>query len=149
MADDPVTDDTPALDAAIASTASPVPGPATGGSGGTGGSGSGGPGGGTSGGAGAPAGTGTGGGAAVVNFSIDATRKELAYLLLYVMIGVIVVIVIVSILYSLSCWNNAAQCTAATNALGVLTSSISPIFTAMVGLVGSVVGFYFGSKQSG
>lgn len=84
----------------------------------------------------------------VVPASIDLTRQRIAYLLLWIMIGIMVVIILVSLAYSIGCWRDVTQCTAASNALGVLTSSISPIFTAMVGLVGSVVGFYFGSKNS-
>lgn len=94
------------------------------------------------------------GGAGTVNpevttFELDRTRKQLAYRLLWIMIGIIGVIMLMSTIYSVRCWIDGGSCAAATTALGILTGSLSPIFTAMVGLVGSVVGFYFGSKSTG
>jgi len=87
-------------------------------------------------------------GETAVDVTLDRTRRDIAYLLLWIMIGVMLVIILASVVYSVRCAMDSTTCAAATNALGVLTSSISPIFTAMVGLVGSVVGFYFGSKQA-
>jgi hypothetical protein len=92
--------------------------------------------------------TGTPSGVVKYNLDLDETRKQLAYMLLWIMIGVIAVLMLVSLVYSVRCWLNAGTCPAANDALGILASHVSPVFTAMVGLVGSVVGFYFGSKQN-
>lgn len=80
-------------------------------------------------------------------FQFSKTQQQLAFRLLWVMIGVIFVIVASSAVYSATCFADGRQCASATSALSIITNSLSPIFTAMVGLVGSVIGFYFGSKQ--
>lgn len=86
--------------------------------------------------------------ASVSDFELDRTRKQLAYRLLWILIGIIAIIMLMSVIYSVRCWTTNETCSDATQALGILTGAASPIFTAMVGLVGSVVGFYFGSKSS-
>ena len=96
-------------------------------------------------------GTGTGDGgspAAVEDYSIDSTRKRIAFFLLYIMAGIVALVAFVSLFYSGSCWLNGSKCTQAEGALTLLNTGIAPMFTAMVGLVGSVVGFYFGSKST-
>lgn len=80
------------------------------------------------------------------------TQRRIAFMLLWIMIGVIAIITIVSLGYSLRCSLSATTgdaCEMGGAGLDLLTKSLSPIFTAMIGLVGSVVGFYFGSKQGG
>lgn len=97
----------------------------------------------------AASGTGPGGAAGVVeNPELGNTRKTIAYFLLWILVGIIIVVVLVSLVFSFKCWLNATTCSAASTALGILTNTVSPLFTAMVGLVGSVVGFYFGSRQN-
>ena len=91
---------------------------------------------------------GTGGATGVESVDLGNTRKTIAYFLLWILVGIIIVVVMVSLVFSVNCWLNADKCTPASTALSLLTSSISPLFTAMVGLVGSVVGFYFGSRQT-
>lgn len=101
-------------------------------------------------------GTGTGTGASAAtgtavglqDYSEDETRERIAYFLLWIMIGVIIAVVLVALMFSVDCWLHPGRCEPAKDALAMLTTSISPVFTAMVGLVGSVVGFYFGSKKS-
>ncbi|MEA3061948.1 MAG: hypothetical protein QOJ94_1729 [Sphingomonadales bacterium] len=122
MADD---GNVPSLDDAAPVLASP-PDPASGGSDGGGG--------------GSPA--------AVQDYSLDTTRKRIAFFLLYIMAGIVVLVAVVSLFYSLGCWVNGTKCTRAEGALTLLSSGITPMFTAMIGLVGSVVGFYFGSKST-
>ena len=107
---------------------------------------------GTGGGGGNGGGTGTGDGgspAAVQDYSLDSTRKRIAFFLLFIMAGIVALVALVSLLYSLDCWlsRTPGKCTQAEGALTLLNSGIAPMFTAMVGLVGSVVGFYFGSKS--
>jgi len=80
-------------------------------------------------------------------YDADRTREKIAYFLLYIMLGIIVVLLFVALIYSARCWVNAGMCTRSEAALTILTTAITPIFTAMIGLIGSVVGFYFGSKQ--
>lgn len=77
------------------------------------------------------------------------TQRQIAFMLLYIMIGVIAIITIMSLGYSVGCSRDVKACPINGNALKLLNDSMSPIFTAMIGLVGSVVGFYFGSKQGG
>lgn len=75
------------------------------------------------------------------------TQRRIAFMLLWIMIGVIAIITVMSLGYSLRCAFDGAACDTGSSALKLLNDSMSPIFTAMIGLVGSVVGFYFGSKQ--
>jgi hypothetical protein len=95
-------------------------------------------------------GTGTGGSpTAVEDYSIDSTRKRIAFFLLFIMAAIVALVALVSLIYSVGCWRGGtAQCTQAEGALTLLNTGIAPMFTAMVGLVGSVVGFYFGSKAT-
>jgi hypothetical protein len=86
--------------------------------------------------------------AAIEDFSLDSTRKRIAFFLLYILAGVIALVAIVSLIYSADCWLNRTKCTQNEGALTLLNSGIAPMFTAMIGLVGSVVGFYFGSKST-
>lgn len=95
-----------------------------------------------------PGGANNAGTASIIVPYIDKTREKIAYLLLAILIGVIAIITLVALIYSASCWFSAAQCAAAQKALPILTDAIQPVFTAMIGIVGSVVGFYFGSKES-
>jgi hypothetical protein len=100
---------------------------------------------------GAGGGTGTGDGGsptAVQDYSLDSTRKRIAFFLLYIMAGIVALVAFVSLFYSGGCWLNHTKCSQAEGALTLLNTGIAPMFTAMVGLVGSVVGFYFGSKST-
>jgi hypothetical protein len=107
-----------------------------------------GPGDGTGGPSGNRGGTGSGGSpAAVEDYSLDSTRKRIAFFLLYIMAAIVALVALVSLIYSGDCWLHGTKCTQAEGALTLLNSGIAPMFTAMVGLVGSVVGFYFGSKS--
>lgn len=76
------------------------------------------------------------------------TQKRIAFALLLIMIGVIAIITVVALGYSVRCSIDGGSCDRSSKALDLLNGSMSPIFTAMIGLVGSVVGFYFGSRQS-
>ncbi|HET9640619.1 MAG TPA: hypothetical protein VFP12_15575 [Allosphingosinicella sp.] len=96
-----------------------------------------------------PGGTGSGGGPVGVEpVELGNTRKTIAFFLLWILVGIIVVVVLVSLVFTIMCWLDGTKCAAATTSLNLLTTSVSPVFTAMVGLVGSVVGFYFGSRQT-
>lgn len=85
---------------------------------------------------------------------IDETRKKIAFFLLGILALVIILQVIFGSIYSVGCWNYGAHklpsadpCVIADTSMKLMSSSLTPLFTAMVGLVGSVVGFYFGSKS--
>jgi hypothetical protein len=83
------------------------------------------------------------------SFTLDGTRRHIAFLLLGMLAAVILILVLSSGILAVSCWFNAktdGTCPQAQASLGVLTSVFGTVFTAMVGLVGSVVGFYFGSQ---
>lgn len=84
----------------------------------------------------------------VVPYDENKTRENIAYLLLALLIGVIAVVVLVSLFYSFDCRFGGDKCQTDSAALQLLTSQVAPIFTAVIGIVGSVVGFYFGSKKS-
>ena len=101
-----------------------------------------------SGGAGGPGGGTLGTAIGVQAYPMERTRARIAYFLLWIMVGVILAVVLVSLMFSVDCWLRANRCAPAKDALAMLTGGISPVFTALVGLVGSVVGFYFGSREA-
>lgn len=83
-------------------------------------------------------------------FNLDGTRRDIAFILLGMLAAIILIIVLSSSIMAVSCWFGAkpdGTCPQAQASLGVLTSVFGTVFTAMVGLVGSVVGFYFGSQK--
>lgn len=80
---------------------------------------------------------------------LEATRTYIAYALLAILGAVVLIEVLASAAFANACWMWGSTCKQAQGALAMITSNIQTIFTAMVGLVGSVVGFYFGSKSSG
>lgn len=78
---------------------------------------------------------------------LEQTRANIAYGLLAILLLVVLFQVISSAALSSGCWVWGSYCPQAEKALSMITSTTQSIFTAMVGLVGSVVGFYFGSKS--
>ena len=80
-------------------------------------------------------------------FMLEATRANIAYGLLAILLLVVLAQVISSAALSGGCWVWGSYCPQAKEALTMISGATSSIFTAMVGLVGSVVGFYFGSKS--
>jgi|UPI0006476D72 hypothetical protein len=89
------------------------------------------------------------------DFSLDRTRQYIAFALLGILGLIILVELISSAVLATGCWNTAKPdgtgmmaCPQAQASLGVLTSVLGTVFTAMIGLVGSVVGFYFGSQKA-
>jgi hypothetical protein len=89
------------------------------------------------------------------DYSLDKTRQYIAFALLGILGLIILVELISSTVLATGCWNTAKPdgtgvmaCPQAQASLGVLTSVLGTVFTAMIGLVGSVVGFYFGSQKS-
>jgi hypothetical protein len=81
--------------------------------------------------------------------ALDSDRRVIAFILLAILAGVILVEVLGSGVLAVSCWFSETNgaCPRGQAALGLLTTALGAIFTAMVGLVGSVVGFYFGSQK--
>ena len=80
---------------------------------------------------------------------LDAPRERIAYILLGTLAAIIVLQAIASSVFAGDCWRYGGSCNVAGSSLGLITSTMTTIFTAMVGLVGSVVGFYFGSQKQG
>ncbi len=80
--------------------------------------------------------------------SLEDTRERIAWMVLATLAGVILLDALVSALLAQGCWTYG-RCDRASAALGLLTTTLGTIFTAMIGLVGSVVGFYFGSRKAG
>ncbi len=83
--------------------------------------------------------------------SIDATRERIAYILLGTLGAIVALQAIAGIVFAADCWGSGGKesCDLAKSSLGLVTNTLSTIFTAMIGLVGSVVGFYFGSQKQG
>jgi hypothetical protein len=89
------------------------------------------------------------------DYSLDKTRQNIAFFLLGILGFIILIELISSGILATGCWSSAitdaktgaVSCPQAQASLGVLTSVLGTVFTAMVGLVGSVVGFYFGSQK--
>jgi uncharacterized membrane protein YeaQ/YmgE (transglycosylase-associated protein family) len=79
---------------------------------------------------------------------LGKTRRGIAYLLLAMLGAIIAVELIYAMIYSASCFVDAKSCAAGTAAYQLILDGIDPVFTAMIGLVGSVVGFYFGSQRN-
>jgi len=77
------------------------------------------------------------------------TQKSIAIFLLCIFAGVIAAPVLATIVFSGWCWLHAETCPAASQALDLLSRNASQYVTAIIGIVGSVVGFYFGSNSSG
>jgi uncharacterized membrane protein YeaQ/YmgE (transglycosylase-associated protein family) len=87
---------------------------------------------------------------AVTPYTLDGTRQRIAFILLGILGAIVLVEVIASAVFASNCWffeTTKGSCPQAQASLSVLTSAMGTIFTAMVGLVGSVVGFYFGSQK--
>lgn len=80
--------------------------------------------------------------------SVNDTREAIAYLLLGTLIGVVVFEAVFSVVIGGSCWRSGACTDRDSQAIGLVTTTLQPMFTAMVGLVGSVVGYYFGSQKN-
>ncbi len=51
-----------------------------------------------------------------------------------------------SAFFAIDCWA-FGQCANAKDAYAIISAAMGTVFTAMIGLVGSVVGFYFGSQK--
>lgn len=78
---------------------------------------------------------------------LEQTRANIAYALLAILFLVVAFEVLSGAALSGACWTWGSYCRQANASLSMIASSTQPIFTAMIGLVGSVVGFYFGSKS--
>ncbi|MDQ2859853.1 MAG: hypothetical protein M3T55_03810 [Pseudomonadota bacterium] len=78
---------------------------------------------------------------------LEQTRANIAYALLAILFLVVAFEVLSGAALSGACWTWGSYCKQANASLSMIASSTQPIFTAMIGLVGSVVGFYFGSKS--
>jgi hypothetical protein len=88
----------------------------------------------------------------VSGYTLDKTRQLIAFFLLGILALIVLVQVIGSAVFAGDCWffdHVKGSCPQAQASLGVLTSALGSVFTAMIGLVGSVVGFYFGSQKQG
>jgi hypothetical protein len=82
------------------------------------------------------------------SFDIDRTREKIAFILLGILAAIILIEVLAGGIFAADCWTQAGDnCSKVQASLGILTGVLGMVFTAMVGLVGSVVGFYFGSQK--
>jgi len=79
-------------------------------------------------------------------YALETTRKNLAYILLALLFLVIVFQTLSGAILGNACWRFVAYCTHAKESLDLVSGATQTVFTAMIGLVGSVIGFYFGSK---
>ncbi|HEY1752536.1 MAG TPA: hypothetical protein VGG29_14855 [Caulobacteraceae bacterium] len=77
----------------------------------------------------------------------ERARAIIAYILLGVLVLSVLVMLIAGVVLAADCYM-AKSCTNAKDSMTVMTSSVGLIFTPIVGLVGSVIGFYFGAKAA-
>jgi hypothetical protein len=79
----------------------------------------------------------------------EKARGRIAYALLAALFAVVIFLLIAGMVIARSCYFSTDNCSASKNTLEILTTVTGLIFSTFVGLVGSVVGFYFGSKAGG
>lgn len=83
--------------------------------------------------------------------SLDGARQVIAYILLAALIAVIAFSAVASAIYASPCLRSgpgmAEVCKQAQSGGENVGKTMGVILTAIIGLVGSVVGFYFGSSQ--
>jgi hypothetical protein len=77
----------------------------------------------------------------------EKARAIIAYILLAVLVLVAIVMLIAALVLAQACYAST-DCKNAKDALAVLTNAVGLVFTPIVGLVGSVIGFYFGAKSA-
>ena len=78
----------------------------------------------------------------------EKARANLAYILLAVLVGLVVVQVIAGVIGAFECYTSP-NCASAKDSLAVMNTALGQTFSPIVGLVGSVIGFYFGAKAQG
>lgn len=78
---------------------------------------------------------------------LGETRRRIAYILLGILAAIIAVELVYAMIFSGSCFLDKETCQSGDAAYKLILDAIGPVFTAMIGLVGSVVGFYFGSQS--
>ena len=76
----------------------------------------------------------------------ERARAIIAYILLAVLVLVAIVMLIAAIVLARDCYASK-NCANAKDALAILTNAVGLVFTPIIGLVGSVIGFYFGAKS--
>jgi hypothetical protein len=79
------------------------------------------------------------------NFSI--TQEKLALRILWILMGIIGAVFCLSLVMGSVCLVSSGQCKAAGEGLQLVIGTTKELFTAIIGLVGSVVGFYFGQRD--
>jgi ribosomal protein L31 len=72
------------------------------------------------------------------------TRRTIAYSIMVLLAVVVSVEIFISIH---SIFTGVNDCSRRESALSAMATIMNPIFTAVIGLVGSVLGFYFGSEK--
>jgi hypothetical protein len=80
-------------------------------------------------------------------YNLGATQEKIALRILWILTAIIATIFLLSVVLGGWCFFDKAQCDASGNALRLVTGTTKDIFTAMLGLAGSVVGFYFGQRD--
>lgn len=80
-------------------------------------------------------------------FDLGEVQQKIALRIIWVLIAIVACIFLISVILGGWCFYDKAQCVAAGNALDLVVGKTKDIFTAMLGLVGSIVGFYFGQRS--
>ncbi len=89
---------------------------------------------------------GAGGTAATVTpYDLGQTRQKIAFRLIWILSAVIAGYLLVSLSFSQACWVSSSC--SVKDAYGMSAGSFNTVFSALLGIVGSVVGFYFGSQS--
>lgn len=79
------------------------------------------------------------------NIRLGKTRESIAFRLLWLLAAIVAGYLLVSVIFSQACWQSST-CDIK-DAYAMAAGSFATVFAALLGLVGSVVGFYFGSQS--
>lgn len=79
------------------------------------------------------------------NIRLGKTRESIAFRLLWLLAAIVAGYLLVSVIFSQACWQSS-ECDIK-DAYAMAAGSFATVFAALLGLVGSVVGFYFGSQS--
>lgn len=78
----------------------------------------------------------------------EQTRGWIAVALLVALFVVILFLMTTAGIIAVNCSSSQDKCVSSKETLNIITTVMNIMFTPLIGLVGTVIGFYFGSKAS-